>query len=110
MAFYKSPPPRQGSPSFKAGLLLAVGRRAFIHLPASGAGYGDFTPFGPGPGANPENELCDGQEVEIIAWRTSGPGGLAYQIRRLDDRREWWAKATCLRKSASADAAGDDRR
>jgi hypothetical protein len=104
MAFYKSPMPRQASLSFKNQLLLAVGRHAFVNLPPSGATHGDFLPFGVRPGARDGSALKDGQEVEIIAWRPLAPQGLAYQVRRLSDRREWWAKAICLRKSASATA------
>jgi hypothetical protein len=104
MAYYKSPMPRQTSLSFKNQLLLAIGRHAFVHLPPSGAVPGDFTPFGLRPGARPANDLRDGQEVEIIAWRPLAPQGLAYQVRRLSDCREWWARAICLRKLASATA------
>jgi hypothetical protein len=102
MAYYKSQMPRQTSLSFKNQLLLAIGRHAFVHLPPSGATHGDFLPFGVDPGARAGGVLKDGQEVEIIAWRPLAPQGLAYQVRRLSDRREWWAKAICLRQSASA--------
>lgn len=101
MAFYKYPTPRQPSLSFKNQFLIAIGRHAFLHLPPSGAAHGDFTPFGVKPGSKPAGALRDGQEVEIIAWRPLAPQGLSYQVRRLSDRREWWAKAICLRASAA---------
>lgn len=108
MSYYKSAMPRQTSLSFKNQLLLAVGRHAFVHLPPSGAVHGDFTPFGVEPGARPASALRDGQEVEIIAWRPLAPQGLSYQVRRLSDCREWWAKAVCLRQSASTSPVGED--
>ena len=61
----------------------------------------------PAQGARQASELRDGQEVEIIAWRPLAPQGLSYQVRRSSDHREWWAKAVCLRKSASASALED---
>jgi hypothetical protein len=93
--------PAAASPSFRNQLILSVGRRAFVHLPASGAVHGDFTPCGVKPGSLPCKDPGDGQEVEIIAWRPMSPQGLSYQIRRLSDDREWWARATCLRTSAA---------
>ena len=102
MAFYRSPMPRQAALSFKNQLLLAIGHHAFVHLPSSGAEFGDFLPVAGSPGAKPASDLKDGQEVEILAWRPHSPQGLAYQVCRLSDRREWWAKAICLRKSAVA--------
>lgn len=108
MAYNRSAMPRQTSLSFKNQLLIAIGRHAFVHLPPSGACHGDFTPFGVRPGAHPASALRDGQEVEIIAWRPLAPQGLSYQVRRLSDRHEWWAKAICLRKSASASAVIED--
>lgn len=101
MAFYNSRMPRSNEPAIKHQLLLPIGRRAFIHLPNASVEHDDFTPFGEKPSQRPANELRDGQEVEIIAWRPLAPRGLSYQIHRLSDHREWWARATCLRKTAS---------
>lgn len=108
MAYSRSAMPRQTSLSFKNQLLLAIGRHAFVHLPPTGAVHGDFIPFGVRPAAHQGSAICDGQEVEIIAWRPLAPQGLSYQVRRLSDCREWWAKAVCLRKSASASAIVED--
>ena len=83
-------------------LILAVGCHAFVHIPTSGAEHGDFKPFGRKAGATPDKELRDGQEVEIIAWRPMAPEGLSYQIHRLSDHREWWARATSLRSGLVA--------
>jgi hypothetical protein len=98
------PGPSSSSTSLRNQLILAVGRHAFLHLPDSGAEHGDFRPFGRKVDATPDKELIDGQEVEIIAWRPMAPEGLSYQILRLSDHREWWARATCLRTSAMAAA------
>jgi hypothetical protein len=48
------------------------------------------------------NDLSDGQEVEILSWRPRSREGLAYQIRRLSDGKEWWIAAIYLRRRAAA--------
>ena len=65
-----------------------------MHLPSTGAIAGEFVPFGEKPGAPPAHELSDGQEVEIIGWRPTGPDGICYHVQRKSDGREWWARAT----------------
>ena len=96
MAFYKAQP-REKALSFKNQLLLAIGGHAFVHLPDTVRG--DFGPMVDNPAAKAAaHDLRDGQEVEILAWRPRSPLGLAYQIRRLSDGREWWVEALYLRK------------
>jgi len=101
MSNFRMRMPAPVTPSLRNQLILAVGRHAFVHLPMSGSVHGDFTPFALKPGSSPWKDPRDGQEVEIIAWRPMAPQGLSYQIRRLSDHREWWARATCLRTSAA---------
>ncbi len=99
MAFYKSQP-REKALSFKNQLLIAIGARAFVNLPD--AIRGDFGPIVDSSGPKrADHDLRDGQEVEILAWRPRSPLGLAYQIRRLSDGREWWVEALYLRTSLS---------
>ena len=102
MAFYRSQQmPREKALSFKNQLLIAIGGHAYVHLPD--AVRGDFGPMIDNPGASfAAHDLSDGQEVEILAWRPRSPLGLAYQIRRLSDGREWWIEALYLRKSLVA--------
>ena len=102
MAFHKSPMPRQSPMSFRNKVLFAIGRHAFIHLPPSGAEGDDFIACNDSLGTGTATDPKDGQEVCIIAWRPQSPQGLVYQVSRLSDGREWWAKAMCLRKTASA--------
>jgi hypothetical protein len=103
MAYNRSFRPAPSATTVKNQLILAVGRHAFLHLPPTGlAGASDFVPFGQDRKPVPAEVLSDGQEVEIIGWRPGGAGGVAYQISRISDRREWWAPATCLRVSAGA--------
>jgi len=104
LAYYNTRMPRSSEPAIKNQLLLPIGHHAFIHLTGSQLEHDDFTPFGVKPGQRPGKELGDGQEVEIIAWRPHAPRGLSYQIHRLSDHREWWARATCLRRTAAAAA------
>ncbi len=92
-------PPRPSSEQSSGQLILSVGRHAYLHLPPSGEETGDFTPFGWEAETSQVGELQDGQEVEIIAWRPAA-GGHFYQVRRISDCREWWARATCLRVAA----------
>jgi hypothetical protein len=101
LAYNRSFKPAPSGTNVKNQLVLAVGRHAWLHLP-TGAADGEFTPFGQEKKTSPADTLSDGQEVEIIAWRPTGAGGVAYQIQRLSDRREWWAPATCLRVSVAA--------
>ena len=97
MAFYKAQP-REKALSLKNQLLLAIGARAFLHLPDTVRG--DFGPIiDDRTATSAAHGLRDGQEVEILAWRPRSPLGLAYQIRRLSDGREWWVEALYLRKS-----------
>lgn len=103
MAYNNSWTPKTVTPSGNQ-LIVAVGRRVFLDLPSDGALVGDFVPFGEKPGSLPGIALVDGQEVEIIAWRPMAAQGLSYQIQRTSDRREWWTKATCLRKTAAGAA------
>jgi len=105
MAHNSSWSPKTAAPAMKNQLVLAVGRRAWLQLPPTGAASGDFVPFGVKPGTPHGHELMDGQEVEIISWRPSDPHGLCYQIQRRSDRREWWTRSTCLRTSATQGAA-----
>lgn len=102
MAFYRSQSmPREKALSFKNQVLFSIGGHAFVHLPE--AVRGDFGPMIEKPGTpSPSHDLTDGQEVEILAWRPRSPLGLAYQIRRLSDGREWWIEALYLRKSVVA--------
>ena len=81
-------------------IVLAVGGRAFVSLPASGSGTGQSAPMNDDCGRVIANDLRDGQEVEILAWRPRARAGVAYQIRRLSDGSEWWIQALYLRRTA----------
>jgi len=77
----------------------------FVHWPPR-----DGQPPGPVPltdtnGQPLANDLADGQEVEIVAWRPRSREGLLYQVRRLADGNEWWIGAHCLRRSTPAAVA-----
>jgi hypothetical protein len=98
MGFYRSQAPKPSPGSFKGELLLAVGRRAFVNLPQSGSQRTLSAPMSDDRGRPVENDLEDGQEVEVLAWSPRSRGGLSYQIRRLSDGREWWLLAVHLRK------------
>jgi hypothetical protein len=40
--------------------------------------------------------------VEILAWNPQAREGLAYQVRRLTDRKVWWVRALYLRRAREA--------
>lgn len=48
------------------------------------------------------NDLADGQEVAIVAWRPHAREGVAYQIRRSVDGTEWWIAVEYLRRLREA--------
>ncbi len=82
--------------------IFCVGWRVFVHWPPR-----DGQPPGPVPLTDPNgqplaNDLADGQQVEIIAWRPRSREGLLYHVRRLADGSESWIGAHCLRREALA--------
>jgi hypothetical protein len=85
----------------KQELVIGVGSRAFVNwLPAPSRAAGGV-PMLDGAGTLIHNDLCDGQEVEIVSWRPRSREGLSYQVRRVSDGSEWWVSATYLRRSAA---------
>ena len=95
MAYSKTQAARQPRKSSTHGLILAVGGRAFVNMRPSPAPalQAEFVPLIDDRGNPIDNDLEDGQEVEIVAWRPKTRQGLAYLIRRLSDGREWWSAA-----------------
>lgn len=110
MAFYRSQSPKPSPGCFKGELLLAVGRRAFINLPPSGSQRTLSAPMNDDKGHPIDNDLEDGQEVEVLAWSPRSRGGLSYQIRRLSDGREWWLLAIHLRRLLEPTPVADSAR
>lgn len=105
MAFQKSSANTRSTTRLAKGeLILGVGGHAFVNdvrddrsqrgIPA--------TDMGGDPVAN---DLRDGEEVEILAWRPHARHGLSYQVRRLSDGRECWIRASYLRRTANTAAA-----
>ena len=102
MAFQRfAPAPRLT----KNELVVGVGSRAFVNwLPARGAAAAEGVPMLDATGARMANDLCDGEDVEILSWLPRSRDGLSYQIRRVRDGREWWIASTNLRRGAAPDA------
>jgi len=92
---------RQTPTSTKSELVLAVGGHAYVDVPNSASGPTLSPPINDEYGRSVSNDLRDGQEVEILAWRPRARPGVAYRVRRLSDGREWWLQALYLRKSAA---------
>jgi hypothetical protein len=92
---------RSGRESSKKQLLVAIGGHAFVNWPQAHLRQPEPLPMNDDRGRPVENDLKDGEEVEILAWRPKARQGLAYQVRRLRDGREWWVAALYLRQSAA---------
>jgi len=97
MAYYRTPAAKSPAP-WKNELLLAVGWRAFVNHPHSKGERATPVPLSPTGTNAAVNDLSDGQEVEVLAWRPAATGGLSYQIKRLSDGSEFWLRALYLRK------------
>jgi len=94
MIYGKSSPPRRA----KNDLIVGVGWRAHINwLPPVDEPVRSL-PMTDTSGQIVENDLADGDEVEILSWRQRSRAGVAYQIRRLRDGSEWWIAASYLRR------------
>ena len=112
MAFFKTPAPKPSTRLDKIELILCVGWHAFINWPRTGR-VTEPVPIMNADGEAVANDLKDGQEVEIVAWRPHSREGLSYQIRRISDDRIWWIRASFLRKGRDAvapAAAGAEKR
>jgi hypothetical protein len=100
VAFFKTRAPNSTTRLDKSELLLCVGWKAFINWPNTGAR--EPLPLCDAQGEAVANDLCDGQEVEIVAWRPHAREGLSYQVRRLKDDSVWWIRALYLRRERHA--------
>ena len=87
----------------KTELLVSIGGHAFVDMPNGGNGQDPNPPINDSHGQPLSNDLCDGEEVELLAWNPRFPGGLAYQIRRLGEKQEWWLHARYLRTAKLAE-------
>jgi hypothetical protein len=89
----------------KGELVIGVGSRAYVHWAPPAASPTQGVPIVDGTGRMLANDLADGQEVEILAWRPGSREGLSYQVRRTGDGKEWWIAATYLRRAPVRPAA-----
>jgi len=102
MAFDNLPPSKPAPRRAKNEPIYGVGWRVFVHWPLQSG-----RPSGPVPLIDPAgkplaNDLLDGQQVEIVAWRPHSREGIAYQVRRLADGSEWWIRGQYLRRDRVA--------
>ncbi|MFN8625106.1 MAG: hypothetical protein U0587_03845 [Candidatus Binatia bacterium] len=89
----------------KNGPVFGVGGRAFVHWPLRAGAHGsEPVPLLDTNGKPLGNDLVDGQQVEIVAWRPRSREGLVYQVRRVADGSEWWIGAQYLRRHAQVGA------
>ena len=81
--------------------VFCVGWRAFVNWPADRSRRHGPVPILDANGNPMENDLADGQPVEIVSWRPRSREGVLYQIRRVTDGTEWWIGAQYLRRQAA---------
>jgi hypothetical protein len=94
VAFYKAR--HTSEKPLSKQLMLAVGWHAFVNGPKE---LRDPILTTLGDGKPVQNNLVDGEEVEVLGWRPRTLDGIRYQIRRLSDGHEWWICAPFLRKT-----------
>ena len=104
MATFDNLPPSRPAPRReKNAPVFCVGWRAFVHWPLRAGAHGpEPVPLLDTSGKPLANDLVDGQQVEIVAWRPRSREGLVYQVRRVADGSEWWIGAQYLRRQARA--------
>jgi hypothetical protein len=90
------PPPRRA----KNAPVFCVGWRVFVHWPGASGTAPTRLPLTDSAGNPLDNDLADGQQVEILSWKPRARDGVIYQIRRLADGSEWWIGAHLLRRQA----------
>jgi hypothetical protein len=83
----------------KKELIVGVGWHAHIHWSQPVGKPPCSVPTADNSGQMIENDLADGDEVEILSWRQRSRAGVAYQIRRLSDGSECWIDASYLRRA-----------
>ena len=107
MAFDNLPPSKPVPRRARNEPIFGAGWRVFVHWPLRAAEPSGPVPLIDAGGMPLPNDLADGQQVEIISWRPRSREGLAYQVRRLADGREWWIGAQYLRRQRTVEAVGD---
>lgn len=81
--------------------VFCVGWHAFVNWPMD---CEDRVPAMDREGSPVDNNLADGDEVEILSWQPRSRRGLLYEVRRVGDGTEWWLGASHLRGTLVADA------
>ena len=106
MAFDNLPPSKPAPRRAKNEPIFGAGWRVFVHWPPqAGQTLGPVPLVDPG-GKPLANDLVDGEQVEIVAWRPRSREGLVYQVLRLTDGSEWWIGARYLRRQSVAQEIG----
>lgn len=98
------PPSRPAPKRRKSEKIFGIGSRAFVHWTPPAGQPPSPVPMVDGAGQPIHNDLCDGQEVEILSWRPGAREGVLYQVCRRSDRTEWWISVEYLRRDAEAPA------
>ena len=93
------PAPRRA----KNAPVFCAGWHVFVHWPLREGATVVPVPLTDTNGGPLSNDLADGQQVEILAWRPRSREGLLYQVRRLSDGSEWWIGAQYLRRHCAPD-------
>lgn len=101
MAFENLPLSKPASRRQVKDHIFCVGWRAFVNWPVDVVRPVPAMDRG---GSPLDNDLVDGQEVEILSWQPRSRRGLLYEIKRIDDGSEWWLSGAHLRTTGEAQA------
>jgi hypothetical protein len=97
---FRSAPQPSSSGGRKKDPVFPMGGHAYINAASSDQTEQQTVPLSDKNGLPLDNDLRDGEEVEILGWNPRSIGGLAYEVRRLTDKREWWVRSQYLRTSS----------
>lgn len=86
----------------KIAPVFCVGWRAFVNWPQAAGEPPSPVPVSDSFGKSVDNDLADGQEVEIVAWRPRSRESALYHVRRSADGQEGWIDVQCLRRNREA--------
>ena len=96
------PPRKRPAQSPRASrVVLAVGRRVFVHGPSDGTRPVLLTDEN---GLPATAGLRDGVEVEVLAWRPRGSAGTRYRVCDRADGVDGWLSADELRTTSARPA------
>jgi hypothetical protein len=97
MGYGNASGPRRATP--KNTFVVGVGAHVYVNWSPKPGDAQRAVPMLDRAGTAIENDLADGEEVEILSWAPRSREGACYQIKRVRDGSEWWIAAIYLRRA-----------